>query len=347
LPRRGAAISLTLSAALRAVANTLAASLPRTNQDGPLFSLPLTRRRWPLLIALIVSVPARIAWAQVAIETEPSHPARGSLIRLRLTPTVDMLVSEIRGEVAEEPLHLVSADGGLTWTGLAPVPVEGGDSLPITLVLVHSGWEDTVRTAITVEQPGYPSERLTVAPRMAEPDSAGRVRIARDIARARLVSRGAHATTRLWEGRFRLPRASRITSAFGTARKYNGRVTSRHLGTDFNGVVGDPVLATNRGRVALVANFYLAGRVVYLDHGEGLISAYFHLSRALVKTGELVERGQLIGRVGRSGRVTGPHLHWVMRYGGVTVDPMSVVRLTSAEDTQGEKTETGGVKSDK
>ena len=76
-----------------------------------------------------------------------------------------------------------------------------------------------------------------------------------------------------------------------------------------------------------MADFYLAGKVVYLDHGEGLISAYFHLSKALVRTGDTVERGQVIGSVGQSGRVTGPHLHWVMRYGGVTVDPMSVLAL--------------------
>jgi murein DD-endopeptidase MepM/ murein hydrolase activator NlpD len=246
------------------------------------------------------------------------------------------LVTELTGEVAEEPLHLASLDGGVTWTGLAPVPVEGGDSLAITLVLLHSGLSDTVRTAIAVAQPDYPSERLTVAPRMAEPDSAARVRIARDIARARSVSRSAHGTARLWDGPFQLPRRSRITSAFGTGREYNGKVTSRHLGTDFNGVVGDPIVATNRGRVALVANFYLAGRVIYLDHGEGLISAYFHLSRALVKTGDVVEKGQLIGRVGRSGRVTGPHLHWVMRYGGVTVDPMSVLELLGRDSASTE-----------
>ena len=242
-------------------------------------------------------------------------------------------MSELRGEVAEEPLHFASADGGITWTGLAPVPVEGGDSLPIILVLVHSGQQDTVRTIVPVDQPTYPSERLTVAPRMAHPDSAARVRIARDIARARSVSRSAHGTERLWDGPFRLPRSSRITSGFGTGREYNGKVTSRHLGTDFNGVVGDSIVATNRGRVAMVADFYLAGKVIYLDHGEGLISAYFHLSRALVKTGDLVEKGQLIGRVGRSGRVTGPHLHWVMRYGGVTVDPMSVLRLLGQEES--------------
>jgi murein DD-endopeptidase MepM/ murein hydrolase activator NlpD len=276
-----------------------------------------------------------MALGQVAIETEPGRPARGSLIRLRVTPTITDLLSELRGEVAEEPLHFSSADGGVSWTGLAPVPVEGGDSLPITLVLVHSGREDTVHTAIAVDQPDYPAERLSVAPRMARPDSAARLRIAREIARARAVSRGAHATLRLWQGAFQLPRRSRITSGFGTGREYNGTVTSRHLGTDFDGAVGDPIVAANRGRVALVANFYLAGKVLYLDHGEGLISAYFHLSRALVRTGQVVEKGQLIGRVGRSGRVTGPHLHWVMRYGGVTIDPMSVVRLLSQEESSG------------
>lgn len=249
-----------------------------------------------------------------------------------MTPTITDLASEVLGEVAGEPLHFRTVNGGVSWTALAPVPVEGGDSLPILLVLVHAGRTDTVRTAIGVLAPDYPSERLTVAPRMAEPDSAARVRIARDIARARAVSRAAHETARLWEGGFVLPRKSRITSAFGTGREYNGKVTSRHLGTDFNGKVGDPIVATNRGRVALVARFYLAGNVVYLDHGEGLISAYFHLSRALVKPGEIVERGQVIGRVGMTGRVTGPHLHWVMRYGGVTLDPMSVVGLLGGSE---------------
>jgi murein DD-endopeptidase MepM/ murein hydrolase activator NlpD len=162
---------------------------------------------------------------------------------------------------------------------------------------------------------------------MAEPDSAARLRIARDIAQARSVSRAAHQTPIQWAEPFTQPRSTRITSGFGTARIYNGKVTSRHLGTDFSGTIGAPVYAANAGRVALVADFYLAGTVVYLDHGEGLISAYFHLNRARVSTGDTVARGQRIGDVGRSGRVTGPHLHWVMRYGGVTLDPMSVLEL--------------------
>ena len=114
---------------------------------------------------------------------------------------------------------------------------------------------------------------------------------------------------------------------YGTGREFNGEVTSRHMGTDFAGRVGAPVRAAGRAVVALVARFYLAGNAVYLDHGAGLVTGYFHLSRVDVAAGDTVAAGQLIGAVGRSGRVTGPHLHWIARYGGITVDPMSLFRL--------------------
>jgi murein DD-endopeptidase MepM/ murein hydrolase activator NlpD len=94
--------------------------------------------------------------------------------------------------------------------------------------------------------------------------------------------------------------------------------------------VGEPVVAAGRAIVALVANFYLAGGTIYLDHGGGLVTAYFHLSRAYVRQGQMVRAGQRIGAVGRSGRVTGPHLHWVARYGTISVDPMSLLQIFPA-----------------
>lgn len=285
------------------------------------------------VLFVLLCVVVRGLASQVAVETQPARPVRGSLIRLRIIPIVSdstAEVTEVLGEVEGEPLHLQTSDS-ITWTGLAGIPVEGNDSLPLVLVLRRGGVEDTIRQSLAVLQPNYSAERLRVAPRMAEPDSAARVKIDQDIARAREVGRATHDSERLWNGPFLLPRPTRITSTFGTGREFNGRVTSRHLGTDFSGAVGAPVRATNRGRVALVADFYLAGKVVYLDHGQGLVSAYFHLSRAGVKPGELVDRGQIIGAVGQSGRVTGPHLHWVMRYGNTTVDPMSVVEVMRGE----------------
>jgi murein DD-endopeptidase MepM/ murein hydrolase activator NlpD len=110
---------------------------------------------------------------------------------------------------------------------------------------------------------------------------------------------------------------------------FNGTLSSRHLGVDFSGAVGTSVRAANRGIVALVDDFFLAGNVIYIDHGAGVVTGYFHLSKALVTAGDTVEKGQQIGLVGATGRVTGPHLHWNARYGAVTVNPLDLVSRTS------------------
>jgi murein DD-endopeptidase MepM/ murein hydrolase activator NlpD len=121
-----------------------------------------------------------------------------------------------------------------------------------------------------------------------------------------------------------------VTSGFGRGRVFNGTVTSRHMGTDFAGAVGAPVRAANRGVVRIVDRFYLGGNVVYIDHGAGLVTAYLHLSQADVAVGDTVQRGQIIGRVGATGRVTGPHLHLIARYGQITVDPLTLLRVTQS-----------------
>jgi murein DD-endopeptidase MepM/ murein hydrolase activator NlpD len=171
----------------------------------------------------------------------------------------------------------------------------------------------------------YPIERLKVAPAFGRPpDSATAARIARESRRATDVAIIAHDTPRLWDSSFIHPRESRITSGFGGGREYNGQITSRHMGTDFAGATGAPVRAANRGVVRIVDAFFYGGNVVYIDHGAGLSSAYLHLSKQLVAVGDTVARGQPIGQVGATGRVTGPHLHLIVRYGSVTVDPLSL-----------------------
>jgi murein DD-endopeptidase MepM/ murein hydrolase activator NlpD len=100
------------------------------------------------------------------------------------------------------------------------------------------------------------------------------------------------------------------------------------MGTDYAGATGSPVFAANRGVVRLVDRFHLGGNVVYLDHGAGLVTAYLHLSRTRVAAGDTVGRGQRIGDVGATGRVTGPHLHFIARYGQITVNPVSLIGKT-------------------
>ncbi len=288
----------------------------------------VTALRLTLLPLLVTpSLEAQSA-PTLEITTRPARLTRGTvgLILVRAARRAPRLAS-LAGRAEGEPLHFRPAAGG-GFAAFIGTGIEGGDSVVITLFPVRPGGErDSLDLAVPVAGGSYRREQLRVETKYATPDSAAQRRIGEEIEEARAIARDSHATPRKWTGPFRLPRPGRVTSPFGTERILNGEIQSRHLGTDFAGKVGAPVRAANAGIVALVADFYLAGTVVYLDHGEGIVTGYFHLSKATVAAGETVARGQLIGRVGKSGRVTGPHLHWVARYGRITVDPMSLMRL--------------------
>ncbi len=203
-----------------------------------------------------------------------------------------------------------------------------GRSPPDTISLYVAVDEDQFATPLPVARRSVAREELRTAPRFTRPpDSALAARIARERALIAAAVARAHATPRLWSEPFTRPRAARIRSRFGLEREFNDVVESRHLGIDFDGRRGAPVRAANRGVVVLVENLFYAGRTIYLDHGAGLLTAYMHLDRALVAHGNTVQRDQLIGRVGATGRVTGPHLHWLARYGTILVDPLDLVTL--------------------
>ena len=281
--------------------------------------------RFPLHVvtgALALAVATSPAAAQrPTVTSSPARPSQGQLVTITLR---DGRVAS--ATLAGEPVHF----GGTASraSALAAIPVDASDSLPLRMQLVSG---DTLVHWIRVRVASWPVERLRVAARYgSKPDSALEARTDEEMHRALEVSRRSHDTPRLWTPGFVRPRPGRVTSGFGKGREYNGQLTSRHMGTDFAGAAGTPVKATNRGVVALSDTFYYGGRVIYVDHGEGLVSAYMHLSRADVAVGDTVRKGQVIGRVGATGRVTGPHLHWVVRYGAITVDPLSLPRLAPA-----------------
>ncbi len=290
-------------------------------------STPLLSANWSPAFPSRPGAGAGACGDSVALTWEPRRPRQGSLFRLRVAGATPGM--RIAGKFAEQPLHFVSAAGNSsTLESFAAVPIDGDRSLGIVLHCSTEGREDSLIARLEAASANYPIDRLTVAPRFATPpDSATAERIRRESERALQVAANAHATPRLWTEAFVLPRQSRITSGFGHGREYNGTLTSRHMGTDFAGESGAPVRAANRGVVRIVDAFYYGGNVVYLDHGAGLTSAYLHLSQQGVAEGDTVARGQVIGRVGASGRVTGPHLHLIVRYGNVTVDPMSLFAI--------------------
>ena len=129
------------------------------------------------------------------------------------------------------------------------------------------------------------------------------------------------------KSKFIMPIDSKITSSFGKARVYNGSLNGYHSGTDFRAKIGTPIVASNDGKVALVKDRFYSGGTVLIDHGQGIYTCYFHMSKFEVKKNQHVKRGQIIGLSGVSGRVTGPHLHFSARVGGVQVDPLQLVTL--------------------
>jgi murein DD-endopeptidase MepM/ murein hydrolase activator NlpD len=213
--------------------------------------------------------------------------------------------------------------GGKVYRGLAGVDFEAKTG---TWSILLEGVERGGRTysfarELRIGPRRFVVEPLRVEPRYVEPPAGEADRIAAERERvARVWETGE--TRRLWTGPFRSPVAAAPAKNFGARRVFNGQPRSRHNGVDFAAPNGAPVTAPAPGRVALAENQYFSGGTVILDHGGGLFTTYFHLSRLDVGPGNLVEAGQRLGAVGSTGRATGPHLHWGARLRGARIDPL-------------------------
>ncbi len=288
-------------------------------------SLILVTAGWSLVAACVAPT---IALAQgTSIFVTPETPTRGGLVQVVIRPprpTTDFS-PVVTGHLAGQPLHFERDVTG-AFRSLGGIPVGTTGSIPITIEIAVSE-DSTIHhfERIPIDSGSFGSEKLSVDPRFSTaPDSTLRARINRETAAAVRVYRNAHNTPRYWSGPFRRPINGRITSPFGKGRLFNGKLRSRHTGTDFDGEPGDSVRVVNTGVVALTGSFYYAGNVVYLDHGRGLVTVYMHLSQIDVEIGDVVSTGDVIGLVGATGRVTGPHLHLQAKYGTVTVNALDL-----------------------
>ncbi|HET7755198.1 MAG TPA: peptidoglycan DD-metalloendopeptidase family protein [Anaeromyxobacteraceae bacterium] len=235
--------------------------------------------------------------------------------------------SEPRGELAGRALEFHPARPGV-WRAIAALPLEQlAGPIDVPLRAGADAPEPACTARLEVVPPGFRETRLAVPPRFVEPRPAAvEAQVAEDRA-AFLAAFAQPPTPPLFSKAFRAPRSSAVTGRFGDLRTFNGETQGQHYGTDFKGRVGDPVLAANDGRVTLVRDAWTSGLSVVVFHGAGVHSVYFHLSKSLVREGDVVKRGQRIGRVGASGRASGPHLHWGVRIGDLYVDPEAVLRL--------------------
>lgn len=176
----------------------------------------------------------------------------------------------------------------------------------------------------------FPTRRLTVDPAFVTPPASARDRIERDAALLEATWRGS-SSERLWTTPFVRPVLEAANSAFGTRSVFNGEARNAHGGADFMSPAGTPIRAPNAGRVVVARDLYFSGNTVVIDHGLGLFSLLAHLSAFDVHEGDRVAGGEIVGRVGATGRVTGPHLHWAVRVDGARVDPLSVLAVLGAK----------------
>ncbi len=176
------------------------------------------------------------------------------------------------------------------------------------------------REPFSVADKAYREQRLTITnTRKVDPNEDDLKRIRAE--RGRKVAAKSHWTETLLGFDFIVPVKGPRSSSFGLKRFYNGKARNPHSGMDIAAPTGTPIVAPAAGKVIELGDFFFSGNMVYLDHGQGLISLYAHMSRIDVAVGDTVEQGQKLGEVGATGRVTGPHLHWSVGLNNTWIDP--------------------------
>jgi murein DD-endopeptidase MepM/ murein hydrolase activator NlpD len=269
---------------------------------------PLSRKCWLFLLAL----PLAAASAPPP-ELPQEEIVPGGVLTLKL-------------DAAAEPAPVVSFEGNRTlvlheadqWIAVVGLPLSTAPG-PASITIEQAGRAPThaefqiTDKAYTVQRLSVPPNQVNLSPKDLKRFEGERVRIGKAVG---TYSNAPPATLRMLA-----PVPGPRSSSFGLRRVFNGESRNPHTGMDIAAALGTPVIAPADGRVIDIGNFFFNGNTIFVDHGEGLITLYCHLSGFNVKVGERVHAGQVIGRVGKTGRVTGPHLHWAIVLNHTYVDP--------------------------
>jgi murein DD-endopeptidase MepM/ murein hydrolase activator NlpD len=258
---------------------------------------------WALLVLCALAGPA---------EALPKHaPVPGGVAVIDLGAGATAPTARWGGQ----PLAVVGERG--RWFALLGIPL---DTVPGDLeIAVSAGSTATVR-AVTVRAKHYPEQRLTIKDkRKVDPDPEDLARIAREKEVTEAIKRRFSQGVVFAD--FTLPANGPLSSRFGLRRVFNGQPRNPHAGLDVAVGTGAPVRAPAAGVVVDTGDYFFNGNTVFLDHGQGLITAYMHLSRIAVRNGQTVRAGELLGAAGATGRATGAHLHWAVFLNGTAVDP--------------------------
>jgi murein DD-endopeptidase MepM/ murein hydrolase activator NlpD len=289
--------------------------------EGRIFPMLLRPALLSLVVALLSPHPA----AALEVRVVPAAARQGDAVVIFVAGTKG--AREVEGSLGGQ--HVAFFPYGAEYAGLAGVDIEAKPGrIPWRIGLVDAtGTPHRAAGTLIVKAGGFPIQRLTLPRAMVNLDPEAERRATNEAARlGRLYD--TVTPERLWRGPFTRPVAAhKPGGGFGFRRIINGQPRMPHSGVDYAVDRGTPVVASNRGRVALLGEFFFAGRLVVLDHGLGLYTLYFHLDGVGVVEGQMVERGQIVGTVGTTGRSTGPHLHFAAQLGRARVNPSDLFTL--------------------
>ena len=277
-------------------------------------------RHLGLCLALVLAQAGGHAAGAIQIAARSRSVQPGELVVLTITLSEPATAVRVRA-FDHDVVPFEIADR--TWRALVGIDLAvkpGVHAVAIDAGAAHASYDLTVKPRV------FRTRRLTVDEAFVTPPASELPRIDREAALLAGVWQSP-AGERLWTAPFVRPVPGIANSAFGTRSVFNGKARNAHGGADLLSPSGTLVHAPNGGRIAIARDLYFSGNTVVIDHGLGLLSMLAHLSTIDVHEGDRVIAGQVIGRVGATGRVTGPHLHWAVRASGARVDPLAVLAL--------------------
>jgi len=278
------------------------------------------------LILTCLTAAARLQAAPLNASIHPVNPVQGEAALVTVRPCLPVV--SLTGIVDDQKLIFYPNGDNSTFNAILGVDL---DTLPgmktITLTAATKAHTPVTESiTFTVCKKEFQIQRLTLPKGQV---SLSKKSLARHYGEKKRVTSVICGTIneKLWDGGFALPCSAPVSTPFGVRRIMNNEPRNPHSGVDLKADAGTPVLSSNAGRVVLTGDFFFSGNSVFVDHGAGVVTMYFHLSSIDVTEGQRVHKGQCLGRVGSTGRSTGAHLHWGARINNQRIDPFSLIAL--------------------
>jgi len=283
-----------------------------------------------LTLVLYRAVPPAQAATAWTVSAQPTKLVNGAPVLFKIHSPVKL--DSLAGTWLDHQFTFSYHASTNTWFALAGVSFEtkpGKYTLELSGVRRASTAPVKLTHAFLVSAARYPKTyaHLEVEKKFTEPNPEQQTQISESV-KVKEDYLNRVTADRQWDGNFTAPADAAVSDVFGSQRIFNGVAQREHQGLDLRVPTGTPVAAMNRGTILLARFLFFEGNCVVIDHGQGLLTLYFHLSEFKVREGDTVKRGQIVGLSGGTGRATGPHLHVAVRWQGTYLDPAALMALS-------------------